>query len=129
MYSMAFKLESYILPTDERILIQRGLQRWIRLWPSPVRDAELLGMQADHDPRRQSRWKRIGFMRYSPEYWLITYLTIEKIRRRDMKRASVGGLNVLASLEQGGRCDDSEMQHLTALISEFQGMNLMSMIA
>lgn len=59
--------------------VHRGLYNWHRLWPSEHRDYELLDMFADSSGLQL---QRVGFQRYAPEYWLYTYLTVERARRR-----------------------------------------------
>ena len=101
---MSFRLETSVIYSEEVSRIQAGLERWRELWPSPERDEELASMQTFFDHGEPA----VGFMRYAPEYWLFTRLTLERIRNmKETEKANVV------------KCEDSDMGQLHTLLRSF----------
>ena len=91
--------------TEEVVRIQAGLETWKDLWPSLGRDEELVEMCGYEDHPEQ----KVGFMRYAPEYWLLTSLILERLRR--LEHAREKSLVV--------KCEDPDMGHLQNLLRSF----------
>ncbi|KAF2181346.1 hypothetical protein K469DRAFT_262032 [Zopfia rhizophila CBS 207.26] len=111
LYAMTFRVETSLFDKGEGALIQTGLRHWRKLWPSPYRDDELAKMGLDAD---RTRWKRVGFMRYAPEFWLLTHLVLDRTRSKESEGARANNVDV--------ECEDMDMAELDALITEFQGL-------
>ncbi|KAL2202343.1 hypothetical protein CC79DRAFT_1338399 [Sarocladium strictum] len=104
LYSMSFRLETSIIYDEVVTRIQAGLDNWKELWPSPTRDEELMSYRTIFDDSEAF----VGFMRYAPEYWLFTRLTLEGTKNSTMEeRSSVA------------RCEDTDMAHLKHLLRSF----------
>lgn len=112
---MASRVETSLLVTGEDALIQIGLQHWKGLWPSRTRDEELTRLTPD-DVYGYA-WKRMGFTRYAPEYWLLTHLALDRMRSRETERASIIDPPEV-------KCEDADMAQLDALITEFRDLPL-----
>jgi hypothetical protein len=101
---MSFRLETSIIYDEAVARIQAGLDNWKELWPSPTRDEELMSYRTLFDGNEAF----VGFMRYAPEYWLFTRLTLEGRKNSTMEeRSSVA------------RCEDTDMTHLKQLLRSF----------
>ncbi|CRG90408.1 hypothetical protein PISL3812_07452 [Talaromyces islandicus] len=109
LYAIVFQVKNSPLPISDTMWIKTGLQNWGRLWPSPIRDEELSARFSESEP---DGWKGVGFMRYAPEYWLLTNLVFNQMQRGP-------GHSVPKSLE-GTRHDDTGMSQLNALVAEFR---------
>lgn len=113
LYKLAHQLENSLLCSTLSPPLQHGLNNWRRLWPSAYRDCELL----DVTLAQHGLWfQRIGFQRYAPEYWLYTYLAIERAQSRSYWSQEAGSGTVSH--------DDTDKTRFTALLREFASMKL-----
>lgn len=62
-------------------------------------------------------WKRIGFARYAPEYWLVSQLTLNRLHGLEIERTT--------SDPKEAEYDSASMVRLERLITAFQGTNLL----
>lgn len=130
----SFGVEGQLVP------IRNGLRNWIAVWeryfdsssPSSacVRDR-------DDCLSPETMWKRVGFIRYSPEYWLLGSLLIERIsatitaaqeqsRNKDTFSGAffedrTGGQAQTKSVEPIlNKYDQTSMRQVNDLITDFQ---------
>ncbi|KAF2825304.1 hypothetical protein CC86DRAFT_407523 [Ophiobolus disseminans] len=109
LYAETHRLETSIIRSfnnNETSALSTALHQWKEFWPSPIRDAELAGL--DHGTS-----KTIGFIRHAPEYWLLTHLILQNRIKRDK-------INDVPAVM---RCADGEMTHTRALITNFQRLD------
>ena len=66
----------------------------------------------------QPDWKRLGFFRYAPEYWLMTSLVLQRAHER-----SCNDTNSDVSTNE---TDDANMSQLSALIQDHQSVTMPS---
>lgn len=77
------------------------------LWPSHVRDVELMKTSPDSSPYG---WTRVGFMRHAPEYWLLAQLFLNEIHDQTNDAES----------ESDIAWEDHDMSRVRALVSQTQ---------
>ena len=126
LYILTFSLEMslpYTIRAAETMSIQTGLQHWKELWPSTTRDTELIEMTHQNSSAIHS-WKRVGFIRHAPEYWLLTHLILDQMLKRTHNHTSL--LNSTMNISRVGNCEDGEMTQINALISRLQRMTPIS---
>jgi hypothetical protein len=126
LYVLTFSLEKslpHTIGAAETTSIQTGLQHWKELWPSTARDAELTGM-AHQSSSALHIWKRVGFIRHAPEYWLLTHLILDQMLKRTHNPTSM--LNSTVNTNRVGMCEEGEMTQINALISKLQRMTPIS---
>lgn len=108
VYTSVFSYEtnlSSLLPASSAAPLLTGLARWIELWPSPARDRELVNME-NLEVNAAHSWRRIGFIKYAPEYWYLTQLIVEDLvnggvrcrRRNRMARRNGEGIKELSEI-------------------------------
>lgn len=122
LYMLTFSLETslpYTIRAAETMSVQTGLQHWKELWPSTTRDAELTGMAYQNSSALHS-WKRVGFIRHAPEYWLLTHLILDRMLKRTHNLTST--LNSTVNINRVGNCEQGEMTQINTLISKLQRM-------
>ncbi|OAL52555.1 hypothetical protein IQ07DRAFT_376207 [Pyrenochaeta sp. DS3sAY3a] len=74
--------------------LSAALSHWAHLWPSPTRDAELarLGNGVGLDAAMaRDYWRRVGFVRHAPEYWLLTRCVVDRLGRGGDIGGRLGG--------------------------------------
>ncbi|KAL2256901.1 hypothetical protein VTK26DRAFT_956 [Humicola hyalothermophila] len=127
-----FAVEGQIVP------IRNGLRNWIGIWeryaqvPSSCSPHGIL----QHDQLvPETMWKRVGFVRFSPEYWLLGSLLTDRISSTTStsqdQQASSGSFPGAASQTPPsnkprsvepilGKYDQTSMRQVNDLITDFQ---------
>lgn len=126
IYSQIFTLELALMPTalPSAILpLETALQQWKELWPSANRDAELADMALQQSGADD--WRRVGFIRHAPEYWLLAHLIVQRIRKGERVNQSTPWVAKveLSKTVLPMQCDDDDMTEAHALISDFQRLS------
>jgi hypothetical protein len=65
-----------------------------------------------------SMWRRPGFWRYAPEFWLLAQLYLERMQFASQKAIENGEARL------SSECDDGEMIQLKRFIEKFQSSEL-----
>ncbi len=86
IHYMIFQHQNLFGVEGQLVPIRNGLRNWIGIWdkfatlqspasglPSPH------GLVQEECPAPELMWKRIGFVRFSPEYWLLGTLLTERL--------------------------------------------------
>lgn len=107
LYTLAYHVESSMSSFLDITPLRRGLHNWQKAWPSDYRDHEILTASTELPD-----WKRVGFYRYAPEYWLMTSLILERAQERACNDSASG-----SSIKEA---DDANMSQLNALIGHFR---------
>jgi hypothetical protein len=116
--------------------IRHGLQNWISIWnlysatlSQSTRHEPLLGEQLIPE----NMWKRTGFLRNAPEYWMLATLIVERISAKVNISGSRPEESLFAGQTSGqdgplepllGKFDDTSMKQVNELIAEFQNIIL-----
>ncbi|KAJ5426900.1 hypothetical protein N7465_001970 [Penicillium sp. CMV-2018d] len=108
LFAMTFHASSTALSPLDTSSIQAGLDNWVSLWPSPVRDEELSRGFVSSEPNKT----KVGFMRHAPEYWLITSSILARIHQNETTAPRFGN----CELER----HPTGMAQLQALVNEFR---------
>ncbi|KAJ5884876.1 Zinc finger C2H2 type domain containing protein [Penicillium taxi] len=109
-----YQLQNSLVPPAAFLNIERGMDRWKVAWDT---------MQALRGPVEQpgeksildGMWRRDGFMKCAPEYWLLGRVILEKIR----SSPSTEGSGAMRMLDKYDQTDMGQVHHL---IAQFNGM-------
>lgn len=126
IHSQIFQYRSSISTSQNLKPIRNTLSNWRRAWKS---FASISG--ASHSPhitvnsdqtQPETMWKRVGFCRYCPEYWLLATLMADRL-------ATLGALqqgNEMTAIDNGSldpildEYDQTSMRQVNDLIMGFQ---------
>ncbi|KAK3935642.1 hypothetical protein QBC46DRAFT_271313 [Diplogelasinospora grovesii] len=81
---MIFQHQNLFGVEGQLVPIRTGLRNWIAIWEQYVdlwSSSPLHGMAHDDRLAPEMMWKRVGFIRHSPEYWLLGRLLTDRISR------------------------------------------------
>lgn len=114
--------------------INNGLCNWYAAWDyySDQLSSPPHVMVLSEEVTASNAWKRIGFMRYSPEYWLLARLMIDRLQRsEDGTDATACSYKdesehepVDAAAHTLANFDQTSMQQVNSLISELQDVRI-----
>lgn len=127
---------SLVMPHKSQLSsIRTGLENWKSIWNrrslndderffdvliATLEHKNAAGQryQHEHIPADEpSMWKRSGFWRYAPEYWLLANLSLDRIESSPFSHNSM--------IDMGSRkYDDMSMSRLKEVISNFQSARL-----
>ena len=120
--------------------VRRGLDNWYAMWEVYSAKFSTLPFHVivpDNGITVDNAWQRVGFMRHSPEYWLLARLLVDRQEYRDSLEddalsgeipdfsAALAGETPLSS--QGlSKFDQTSMRQVNDLISEFDKVHIAS---
>lgn len=142
---MIFQHQNLFAVEGQLVPIRNGLRNWIGIWeeyaafPSSFSPHGLL--QEDCPAPPALMWKRVGFVRFSPEYWLLGSLLTDRLSATtvtppsDQPSASgnLSGLFQTPSNTRGKarsaepileKYDQTSMRQVNDLITDFQKFNI-----
>ncbi|KAL1837773.1 hypothetical protein VTJ49DRAFT_3409 [Mycothermus thermophilus] len=139
IHYMIFQHQNSLGVEGQLAPIRNGLRNWIEIWEEYASFPYALsphGVLQEDCPTPSMMWKRIGFVRFSPEYWLLGSLLADRLSaatdpQRDASSASGGG-----PTSPGGRTkqlsadpilekyDQTSMRQVNDLITGFQKFNI-----
>ncbi len=125
---MIFQHQQTFAPDAHLMPVRNALESWFATWQLYQQD---LSAPPRHCPLREeaitphNMWKRIGFVRYCSEYWLLAKLITERISAGTWMS---DGFNQAGNeLHRQGdsvtvldKYDETSMQQVNDLISQFQ---------
>jgi hypothetical protein len=139
IHYMIFQHQNLFAVEGQLVPIRNGLRNWIGIWekyaevPSAVSPHGLL---REDCPAPALMWKRIGFVRFSHEYWLLGSLLTDRLSSTTVASADMSSANAslpgLFSTSANGRgkarsaepilekYDQTSMQQVNDLITGFQ---------
>jgi hypothetical protein len=115
------------------VSIRNALNNWIGIWE--IYTSELSSTPPHvlaNDPLNvENMWRRVGFLRYSVEYWSLANLILDRIstsstKHQDRGLALDGGLSRPPALQTEApspildKYDETSMSQVNNLIAEFQ---------
>lgn len=136
---MIFQQQNFLGVEGQVVHIRNGLRNWIAIWDLYF-DAWLSSPQGAFSETclsPESMWKRVGFVRFSPEYWLLGTLLIDRISatiEQSQHDSADRGSHDAAS-DPGGRSrgksiepildkyDQTSMRQVNDLIADFQRLH------
>ena len=140
---MIFQHQNLFAVEGQLVLIRNGLRNWIAIWE---KYAEVPSSLSPHGVPQEEclvpglMWKRIGFFRFSPEYWLLGSLLTDRLSANtvtspDLSSANGGSLGFLhTSATARGKArsaepilekyDQTSMRQVNDLITGFQKFNI-----
>ncbi|KAL5337115.1 hypothetical protein BJX70DRAFT_389454 [Aspergillus crustosus] len=128
MHSLTFHLQNSIIFESTLLPVKTGLSNWRRIWNQ--REAE------DHNvpDGLETLWKKVGFISYSPEFWHLARIIVDKIRDDNADDEGGGGggededEDSLSTLPDKAktktRYDHTDMMDVNGLIMEYRRMSL-----
>lgn len=143
IHYMIFQHQNLFAVEGQLVPIRNGLRNWIGIWERyaafPTSLSPHGGLQ-EECPAPELMWKRIGFVRFSSEYWLLGSLLTDRLSAttaasQDQPSAhdSPLGLFQSASTAHGktrsaepilGKYDQTSMRQVNDLISDFQKFSI-----
>lgn len=133
---MIFQQQNFLGVAGQLDHIRTGLQNWITIWDRYFDDwlSSPGGAYSETCLSPDTMWKRVGFVRFSPEYWLLGTLLIDRISATaEQARQKASGRGMLQStMDSGGRTrgkslepildkyDQTSMRQVNDLIADFQ---------
>lgn len=133
---MIFQQQNFLGVAGQLDHIRTGLQNWITIWDRYFDDwlSSPGGAYSETCLSPDTMWKRVGFVRFSPEYWLLGTLLIDRILvTAEQARQKASGRGMLEStMDSGGRTrgksvepildkyDQTSMRQVNDLIADFQ---------
>lgn len=150
LHFLIFQKQNSFGGEDQLHAIRTGLDNWKRIWESyssdfadrPPHATIVVQSAADGSSvAPDDMWRRTGFMRHSPEYWLLAHLVINRLSAagsdsRSARLLSRGlGLYSVDSTARASaedttgdplltKYDETSMRQVNDLISQFQGIQL-----
>lgn len=113
LHSLTFHLQNSLVFESTLAPVQTGLENWRRIWNA--RQPE----DKDIPDEPQSLWKKIGFVRYAPEFWHLARIIVARII------ASASDEQCPLPTERAlHRFDHTDMRDINGLITEYQQLNL-----
>ncbi|GFG20637.1 hypothetical protein IFM61606_00685 [Aspergillus udagawae] len=113
VHSLTFYLQNSLVFEPTLAPVQTGLDNWRRIWNA--RQPE----DKDIPDQPQTIWKKIGFVRYAPEFWHLARIVVAQIIASDSDEQCL-----LPSARGLSRFDHSDMRDINGLIMEYQQLNL-----
>ncbi len=113
--------------------ISQGLDNWYAAWE--YYSAELSSspphvMVSGQNLTLDNAWKRVGFMRYSPEYWLLARLMVDRLEQQEGQNELdliTNNFDDQQALEGGHAFvdfDQTSMRQVNDLISELKKVDI-----
>ncbi|KAJ4209631.1 hypothetical protein NW759_013487 [Fusarium solani] len=99
-----------------------GLRNWIRAWDTRVLTPDDVDTA---QPDVFDWWRRIGFMKYAPEFWRLAVVVFKV--SRDGQQAIVHGNQGFGGVRRASlfkEFDSSNMQQVNELITQYQDLNV-----
>lgn len=130
LQSMIFQTQQLFGHDIEMTPVRHALRNWIKVWNLYqdgycylYRHVPLVG----HSLTSDNMWKRLGFLRYAPEYWQLAQFLVERISTASATREQALADRAAASTtcQQSPpsllkQYDDTSMRQVNDLIVEFQ---------
>jgi hypothetical protein len=113
VHSLTFYLQNSLVFESTLAPVQTGLDNWRRIWNA--RQPE----DKDIPDQPQTIWKKIGFVRYAPEFWHLARIVVARIIASDSDEQCL-----LPSARGLSRFDHSDMRDINGLIMEYRQLNL-----
>ncbi|KAK4129800.1 hypothetical protein N657DRAFT_653081 [Parathielavia appendiculata] len=82
IHYMIFQHQNLLAVEGQLVPIRNGLRNWIEIWEKYAEMPPSLtphGFLQEDCPAPELMWKRIGFVRFSPEYWLLGSLITDRL--------------------------------------------------
>ncbi|KAK4869941.1 hypothetical protein LT330_005665 [Penicillium expansum] len=126
IHSQIFQFRSAVGSFQLRAPIQNALSNWRDIWQlfSSTFPQGIMPHMTIEDPHIQPEqlWRRMGFFRYAPEYWLLAHLMADRLAVLGTSKPE----NELEPLDEGpldpilNRYDQTSMRQINDLIMDFQ---------
>ncbi|KAJ5154309.1 uncharacterized protein N7500_009748 [Penicillium coprophilum] len=126
IHSQIFQFRSAVGSFQLRAPIQNALRNWRDIWHlfSTTSPQGIMPHMTIEDPHIQPEelWRRMGFFRYAPEYWLLAHLMADRLAVLGTSKPE----NELEPLDEGpldpilNRYDQTSMRQINDLIMGFQ---------
>ncbi|KAK4039005.1 hypothetical protein C8A01DRAFT_16967 [Parachaetomium inaequale] len=143
IHYMIFQHQNLFAVEGQLVPIRNGLRNWIGIWEKYAEVPSSLsphGVLQEECPVPGLMWKRIGFVRFSPEYWLLGSLLTDRLSATtvtspDLSAANGSSLGFLqTSSNARGKArsaepilekyDQTSMRQVNDLITGFQKFNI-----
>ena len=141
IHYMIFQHQNLFGVEGQLVPIRNGLRNWIEIWDKyAALPPELSphGLLQEQCPAAELMWKRIGFVRFSPEYWLLGTLLTERLTGTAVSYtdspSSQGSSPEASGPSHGGKArsakpllekyDQTSMRQVNDLIKGFKEFNL-----
>jgi hypothetical protein len=96
--------------------VQTGLENWRRIWNVRVPEDRYM---PEHP---QTIWKKIGFLRYAPEFWHLARIIVARIQSESLDEQKLAPRSPVELF----RYDHTDMLDVNGLIMEYRRLNLNS---
>jgi hypothetical protein len=135
---MIFQHQNSLGVVGQLVPIRNGLRNWIAVWEQYF-DSWSLSYPQDASLPLETMWKRMGFIRFAPEYWLLGVLLTNRISgattqsqdqsqdvgdagRSSLPRSAAAGSSAqIKSVEPIlEKYDQTSMRQVNDLITDFQ---------
>lgn len=117
-------------------VLRNAICNWRSIWNMRLEDnfEDLCGirnlLRAQSAPEANASWKRIGFMRNAPEYWLLARIILERLESTQQSLDAAESLsgqsgwryNLTASVLP--KYDETSMDQLNEFITSFQSLKM-----
>ena len=136
-HTLIFQYQNAIVGNGQLAAISQGLNNWRKIWEQYSNKQSSTPphvMVPPENVRTGNGWQRIGFMRYSPEYWLLARLMVDRLQHSELMQmedymptssnnsATSRGPAILdPDLTE---YDQTSMQQVNELISELKKINI-----
>ncbi|KAL4876470.1 hypothetical protein BJY04DRAFT_231649 [Aspergillus karnatakaensis] len=120
LHSLTFHLENSIIFESTLLPVKTGLENWRRIWNKRQPEDSLV------PDTPEALWKKVGFISYSPEFWHLARIIVDKIGDDNADDEDGGG--ALTAVPERGRerkrYDHTDMTDVNGLIMEYRRMSL-----
>jgi hypothetical protein len=140
---MIFQHQNLFAVEGQLVPIRNGLRNWIGIWEKYAEVPSSLsphGVLQEECPAPGLMWKRIGFVRFSPEYWLLGSLLTDRLSATTVTTPDTSSSNgsslgfLQTSPNARGKAksaepilekyDQTSMRQVNDLIAGFQRFNI-----
>jgi hypothetical protein len=130
LHSLIFQFQTSFGYEPQLVPIHNALANWKAIWllrsKTDIPGTELFSVDQITDMSPHDMWKRIGFMRNAPEFWLLAKIVLERLesarKTAEIADSVIGVDDRRGSLSQSvlDKYDETSMNQVNELIKDFQ---------
>jgi hypothetical protein len=141
IHYMIFQHQNLFAVEGQLVPIRNGLRNWIGIWEKYAEVPSAIsphGLLQEDCPPPALMWKRVGFFRFCPEYWLLGSLLTDRLSATTVPSTDISSANGsvpgLSSTSARGKArsvepilekyDQTSMRQVNDLINGFQKFNI-----
>ncbi|KAE8396314.1 hypothetical protein BDV23DRAFT_177855 [Aspergillus alliaceus] len=114
LHLLTFNLQNSLIFESTFTPVQSGLENWRRIWNQRIPEDRYT------PDRPQTIWKKIGFVRYAPEFWHLARIIVARMQSVSLDEDQ----SPSRTRAELSRYDHTDMVDVNGLIMEYRRMSL-----